>query len=45
MCRHPRITPARITGHSDIAPTRKTDPGAAFNWPYYRRLLAGQTTP
>ena len=34
-----------ITGHSDIAPTRKTDPGAAFNWPYYRRLLARQTTP
>ena len=45
MYRHPRITPARITGHSDIAPTRKTDPGAAFNWPYYRRLLARQTTP
>lgn len=37
--RHPRITPARITGHSDIAPARKTDPGAAFHWHYYRQLL------
>ena len=40
IARHPRITPARITGHSDIAPDRKTDPGPAFNWHYYRTLLA-----
>ncbi|MBK1694158.1 N-acetylmuramoyl-L-alanine amidase [Chromatium weissei] len=26
------ITSERIVGHSDIAPERKTDPGAAFDW-------------
>lgn len=29
---YPAITLARIVGHHDIAPTRKTDPGAAFDW-------------
>lgn len=29
---YPKITTERITGHSDIAPARKTDPGAAFDW-------------
>lgn len=28
----PAITCNRIVGHCDIAPTRKTDPGAAFEW-------------
>jgi N-acetyl-anhydromuramoyl-L-alanine amidase len=30
----------RIVGHSDIAPGRKLDPGAKFDWPYLKRLLA-----
>jgi N-acetyl-anhydromuramoyl-L-alanine amidase len=33
---YPRITPDRIVGHSDVAPGRKSDPGAAFDWPRVR---------
>lgn len=36
---YPDITPQRIAGHSDIAPGRKTDPGPAFDWQHYRKLL------
>lgn len=39
--RYPKITSDRITGHDTIAPGRKTDPGAAFDWSRYRHLLAG----
>ncbi len=28
-----------IVGHSDIAPGRKTDPGACFEWPRLHRIL------
>jgi AmpD protein len=30
-----------IVGHADIAPDRKTDPGAAFDWGHFRASLAG----
>ncbi|MDF2529688.1 MAG: N-acetyl-anhydromuranmyl-L-alanine amidase [Gammaproteobacteria bacterium] len=30
----------RITGHSDIAPSRKTDPGPCFDWKYYREMIS-----
>jgi N-acetyl-anhydromuramoyl-L-alanine amidase len=36
---YPKITLQRIVGHCDIAPERKTDPGPAFDWQYYRLLV------
>lgn len=36
---------ATITGHEDIAPGRKTDPGAAFDWARLGRGLEGQGFP
>ncbi len=39
MRHYPGITAQRIVGHCHIAPQRKTDPGAAFQWPRLWRLL------
>ncbi len=36
---YPSLSIERLTGHSDIAPGRKTDPGIAFDWPRLRALL------
>ncbi|RRQ21401.1 1,6-anhydro-N-acetylmuramyl-L-alanine amidase AmpD [Thiohalobacter thiocyanaticus] len=40
----PGITPARIVGHCDVAPGRKTDPGPAFDWPHLASLAQGDGT-
>lgn len=32
LVRHPAIVPRNVVGHSDIAPTRKIDPGLRFPW-------------
>ena len=39
MKRYPEINPERICGHCDISPGRKTDPGPAFDWEYFRNRL------
>ncbi len=36
---YPDIAKDAITGHSDIAPGRKTDPGPAFDWEHLKQLL------
>ncbi len=36
---YPRMSCDRITGHCDIAPSRKTDPGPMFDWNVYRAML------
>ena len=37
---YPHLSVDRITGHSDIAPERKDDPGEFFDWGRYRGLLS-----
>ncbi len=39
MVTYPAITAERIVGHSDVAPGRKTDPGASFDWSLFRAML------
>ena len=36
---YPKLSKQRITGHSDIAPSRKIDPGPSFDWDYLYELL------
>ena len=38
---YPWLSPQRIAGHSDIAPDRKTDPGAGFDWGRMGSMLGG----
>ncbi len=36
-----RINPLEVVGHSDIAPTRKEDPGEQFPWQWYAKMGVG----
>jgi len=40
VAHYPKLSTKDITGHSDIAPGRKTDPGASFDWRKLHELLA-----
>jgi AmpD protein len=42
LATYPGLSEDRITGHSDIAPERKTDPGPSFDWQRARTLLTGE---
>ena len=42
--RYPALTLARVTSHARIAPLRKTDPGPAFDWAYFRQCVEALTT-
>jgi len=43
LAHYPSLSREAITGHSDIAPGRKTDPGPSFEWARFFRLLDGLT--
>jgi len=36
---YPKLSQKHITGHSDIAPQRKTDPGEFFDWEKLHQLI------
>lgn len=40
---YPDLKKERITGHCDIAPGRKTDPGGSFDWTKLKQLLNIET--
>ncbi len=40
-----RIAPDRVVGHSDVAPTRKQDPGELFDWNRFAALGCGLAVP
>jgi len=39
LATYPSLSVDHITGHSDIAPGRKTDPGPSFEWERWRSIL------
>jgi len=39
------VLPANVIGHSDVAPTRKSDPGELFDWPRLARAGLAMAVP
>lgn len=39
LTQYPALSTQRITSHAHVAPLRKTDPGAAFDWVFFRQML------
>lgn len=37
-----KIADKNLVGHEDVCPSRKTDPGPAFNWNSFRSLVYGR---
>ena len=40
LARYPRLSADAVVGHNEVAPVRKTDPGAVFDWPRYLAALS-----
>jgi len=45
LAAYPALAEQRITGHAHVAPLRKSDPGPAFDWAYFRQTLRKLRTP
>lgn len=45
ICARHRIDRAEVIGHSDVAPTRKTDPGELFDWERLARCRLALARP
>lgn len=43
LAHYPEMTAKRVAGHAHVAPLRKSDPGPAFDWAYYRQQLGKLT--
>lgn len=39
IAKYPQLNSDRMTSHAHVAPLRKTDPGPAFDWAYFRQRL------
>jgi len=39
MAAYPDLDETRITSHARVAPLRKSDPGPAFDWAYFRQEM------